>query len=151
MFVNNIVAFVALAIAATLTIIFLTIVVRDKRNSVCQKEQKSQTIEGDKESERASSNTSLPINSQEIISKTEPNDKNLQTMMPEQKNRLKIKPNKLICPACRREFELPIYLGDMMVNFGPPKTSNIVHQCLYCGAIIALKQKDAIEEDVWKE
>ena len=151
MFVNDIVVFVALGMAVTLTIVFLTIVVRDKRNAICSKEQKSQSIEGVEESERASNPTPLPISSQETIIKTEPKDKNLQAMIPEQKNRLKIKPNKLICPACRREFELPIYLGDLIVNFGPPKPSNIVQQCLYCGAIIALKHKDAIEEDVWKD
>ncbi len=151
-FVNDIVVFAALAMAVALTIIFLTIVVRDKRNAdLCPKEQKSQIIEGVKESESASNTTPLPLNSQETISKTEPNDKILQSMVPEKKNRLKIKPSKVICPACRREFELPIYLGDLIVDFGPPKPSNIVQQCLYCGAILSLKQKGAPEDDVWKK
>jgi hypothetical protein len=152
MFVNDIVVFAALAMAVTLTIIFLVIIVRDKSKAVfLLKEQKSQNIVDIKESEKTSNIIPLPINFQKTMCKTEPNHKIRQTIIPEQKNLTKTKPNKVICPACRREFELPIYLGDLIVDFGSPKPSNIFKQCTNCGAVVALKQKGASEVYVWKE
>jgi hypothetical protein len=61
-----------------------------------------------------------------------------------------IPPTKVICPACRKEFNLPIYEKDFIVDFGPPKKSNIAEPCFYCGALISLKRKDD-QEDIWKE
>jgi hypothetical protein len=58
---------------------------------------------------------------------------------------------KLICPACRKEFSLPIYEKDLIVDFGPLKKSNIIKPCPNCGAAIALKRKVVVEEeDLWE-
>jgi hypothetical protein len=150
--VNDMVVFAALAMAVSLTIIFLVIIVRDKSKAVVLlKGQKSQNIEGVKESEKEYCTLPTPINSQTTVSKTEPNKQIFQAITPEQKNRVKNKPNKLICPACRREFELPIYLGDLIVDFGSPKQSSIFKQCTNCGAVVTLKKMGESEDYVWKE
>ena len=61
-----------------------------------------------------------------------------------------IPPTKVICPACRKEFSLPVYERDFIVDFGPPKKSNVIEPCFYCGALIPLKRKGD-QEGIWKE
>ena len=57
-----------------------------------------------------------------------------------------------ICPACRKEFTLPVYESDYIVDFGPPKQSNLIKLCPNCGVSIALKRIGSLnEEDIWKE
>ena len=57
-----------------------------------------------------------------------------------------------ICPACRKEFTLPVYESDYIVDFGSPKQSNLIKRCLNCGVSIALKRIGAVEDEhVWKE
>jgi hypothetical protein len=150
MFANDIVAYVALTVAVIFAISTLTLIFRDMQsNAVALRIKKQQVICAVKESEEASGTVPLPDPPRENISeekiKIELSEKDNQSL-----KQLKIERTKLICPACRKVLELPIYLGEMIVDFGPPKTSNLVRQCRYCGAIIALKQKDAPEE-VWKE
>jgi uncharacterized membrane protein len=61
-------------------------------------------------------------------------------------------PTYLICPVCRKEFSLPIYERDYIVDFGPPKQSNLIKHCLYCGASISLKRIGTVEEEgIWKD
>jgi hypothetical protein len=52
-----------------------------------------------------------------------------------------IPPTKVICPACRKKFSLPIYEKDFIVDFGPPKKSNLIKPCPYCQTPITLKRK----------
>ncbi len=61
-----------------------------------------------------------------------------------------ILPTKVICPACRKEFNLPVYKKDLIVDFGSPKKSNLIEPCPYCGVLIPLKRKGD-QEDIWKE
>jgi hypothetical protein len=156
MFANDIVAYVALTVAVTFAIATLTLIFRDiQSNAVALRIKKQQVIDAVKESEEASDTVPLPVPPRENIDRFDCNRQFLQAIRAQEQDnqsfkQLKIERTKLICPACRKELELPIYLGEMMVDFGPPKISNLVRQCRYCGAIIALKQKDKPEE-VWKE
>ena len=59
-------------------------------------------------------------------------------------------PTKVICPACRKEFSLPFYEREFIVDFGVPKKSNIIEPCFYCGALVPLKRKGD-QEEIWKE
>jgi hypothetical protein len=61
-----------------------------------------------------------------------------------------ILPTNVICPACRKEFSLPVYERDFIVDFGPLKKSNVIEPCFYCGALIPLKRKGD-QEGIWKE
>ncbi len=62
-----------------------------------------------------------------------------------------ISPTKVICPACRKEFNLPIYERNYIVDFGPSKPSNLIRRCPHCETFVTLKQKGALEENLWKE
>jgi hypothetical protein len=62
-----------------------------------------------------------------------------------------IPPTKVICPACRKEFSLPIYEKDLIVDFGSPKQSNTIKECPHCRTPMRLKRKGTVEEDIWKE
>jgi len=61
-----------------------------------------------------------------------------------------IPPTKVICPACRKEFNLPIYEKDFIVDFGSPKQSSLIEPCPYCRTPIHLKRKGD-QEDIWKD
>ncbi len=167
MFANDIVAFVALAVAITFAMMTLTFIFRDMwRNGVTLRTKKQQVISAVKESEEANSTVPLPVsppdnvnridcNRQVVQAITQKGEEKIKIELSEQDNKsikqLETEHTKLICPACRKEFEMPIYLGELMVDFGPRKPSNLIRQCRHCGAIMALKQKSAAEEDVWKE
>ncbi len=62
-----------------------------------------------------------------------------------------IPPTKVTCPTCRKEFTLPNYERNYIVDFGPPKQSNLIKRCPHCDTFIALKQKGSAEENLWKE
>jgi hypothetical protein len=63
-----------------------------------------------------------------------------------------IPPTKVICPACRKEFSLPIYERNYIVDFGQPKRSNPIERCPHCQTSIPLKRRGAVEEDdMWKD
>ena len=63
-----------------------------------------------------------------------------------------IPPTKVICPACRKEFNLAIYERDYIVDFGPTKKTNLIKICPNCQASILLKRRGILrEEDIWKE
>jgi hypothetical protein len=62
-----------------------------------------------------------------------------------------IPPTKVICPACRKEFTLPNYERNYIVDFGPPTPSSLIKRCPHCETSIALKQKGSVEENLWKE
>ena len=150
MFASDIFAFVALAVAVTFAVATLTLIFRDIRsNAIALRTKKQQVIGFVKESEEASGNPQVPqvVKAQESEEKTKIE---LSELDNKSFNQIKIERTKLICPACRKEFELPLYLGELMVDFGPPKQSNLIRQCRHCGENIALKQKEVAEE-VWKE
>jgi hypothetical protein len=61
-----------------------------------------------------------------------------------------IPPARVMCPACRKEVNLPIYEKDFIVDFGSPKQSNLIKPCPYCRTPIQLKRKGN-QEDLWKD
>ena len=154
-FAYDTIANAVLAVALTLTVITLTVVLRDMRNGTFPRTQKSQIIRDVKEPERSHGTTPLPINAQKTISSVKLGAEEFQAAILEQNSQPlkqeKTERTKLICPACRKIFDLPTYLGELMVDFGPPKPSNLIRQCHHCGAIIELKQKGAEDEEVWRE
>jgi hypothetical protein len=59
---------------------------------------------------------------------------------------------KVICPACRKEIMLPDYMKEYVVDFGPPRKSNITKICPSCQASVPLKRIGVLdEEEIWKE
>jgi hypothetical protein len=63
-----------------------------------------------------------------------------------------IPPTKVICPACRKVFNLPIYERNYIVDFGTPKKSNLIKQCPHCQTPIRLKRSSEVEEeDIWED
>jgi hypothetical protein len=72
-YVGDIIAYSAFTVAVTLTIITLTIVIRDKRRSLFVKTQKSFGANSNKESIEISSTILLPVDSQENIDRFESN------------------------------------------------------------------------------
>jgi hypothetical protein len=63
-----------------------------------------------------------------------------------------IPPTKVMCPACRKEFNLPNYEIDYIVDFGQPKRSNLIKRCPHCQTSIPLKRSGVVEEeDIWKD
>jgi hypothetical protein len=63
-----------------------------------------------------------------------------------------IPPTTVLCPACRKEFNLPIYERDYIVDFGRPKRSNLIKRCPHCQTSIPLKRRGVVEEDdIWKD
>ena len=63
-----------------------------------------------------------------------------------------IPPTKVICPACRKEFNLAIYERDYIVDFGPTKKTNLIKICPNCQASIPLKRRGILgEENILKE
>lgn len=142
------IAFGALAVAIALTVITLTIVIRDMRKGVFAKTQESNAVGAIKEPNETLDTVPSPVNIQK-------NTNAVEADIAEQKNQYVkqslMEPTKLICPACRKEFSLPIFEGDYMVNFGTPEQSNLTRYCPYCQAPISLKRKGAVEADAWND
>ncbi len=142
----DIIAYSALAVAVTLTVVIMAIVFRDMRNGVFPKTQDSDVVSAIKESERTTCTVPLPANTQENINKTKPKPEDLQASITQKSQpfkQLTTQRTKVICPACRKEFSLPSYQKEFIVDFGPPESSNLIKTCPYCEASIPLKQENA--------
>jgi hypothetical protein len=143
-FVFDIIAYVALAAALAL---MLTVVIMDRRKRLAAKTQEPNVLDAAKEPNETSDVIPLPVNLQKT-------SKVVEVDIAEQKNQsvkqLVMDPTKLFCPACRKEFSLGIFEGDYMVDFGPPKPSNLIRYCPHCDTPIALKRRGA-EEYVWND
>ena len=143
-FVFDIIAYVALAAALAL---MLTVVIMDRRKRLSAKTQEPNVLDAAKEPNETSDVIPSPVNLQKT-------SKVVEVDIAEQKNlsvkQLVMEPTKIFCPACRKEFSLGIFEGDYMINFGPPKPSNIIRYCPHCDTPIALKRRGA-EEDVWND
>jgi hypothetical protein len=144
-FVFDIIAYVALAAALAL---MLTVVIMDRRKRLSAKTQVSNALGAVKDQNETSDVIPLPVNLQKT-------SKVVEVDVAEQKNhsvkQLVMEPTKLFCPACRKEFSLGIFEGDYMINFGPPKPSNLIRYCPHCEARIMLKRKGTEEENVWND
>jgi hypothetical protein len=70
-FISDIITYAALTVAVSLTVITLTIVIRDKRRSLFAKTQKSIIANSNKESIEMPSTILLPVDSQENVDKVE--------------------------------------------------------------------------------
>jgi hypothetical protein len=140
------IAFGALAVAIALTIITLTIVIRGK--DVFAKTRESNAIGAIKEPNKT-------LDTGPSIGKMQKNTTTVESNVANQENQSfkqsLIKPTRLICPACRKEFSLPIFEGDYIVDFGTPKKSNLTKVCPYCQAPISLKRKGNVETDTWND
>jgi hypothetical protein len=137
-FVFDSIAYVALAAAVALTIVMVTIVNKDKREALIEKTQESNEK---LDASPPKANLQKPKS-------------NIELVFGEKKQPAKqavIKPTKLFCPACRKEFSLGSLEGDYMINFGPPKPSNIIKYCPNCRTPISLKRKGIAEEDIWND
>ena len=136
MFANDIIAYVALAVAVTFAAIVLTTIFRDIRHGVSTKTEMP-----------------IPVTVHENINEIELSPEALQTiknleieMEESEQKKQQLKqiiepPTKVICPACREAFYLPNYERDYIVDFGPPKQSNVYRRCPHCKLPIALKQE----------
>ncbi len=155
---NNIVAYSALGVAVTLTLVIIGFVIRNVRLQGFDAWKKNlpdigSPVKFDRtvSPKTPSSTSSISAKTQAI--KVQKSEEKIEIEMSEDDNQLfkpmKASPSKLICPACRKEFEMPAYLGELMVDFGPRKSSNLIRECRHCGTIIALKQAGASDE-VWK-
>lgn len=163
-FVNDTVVFAALGVALIFTVITLTVIFRDMgKRGVSVWAKKPQMIASFKAEESISSlpeassvgSDSLSSDSQFLQAiKAQRSEERIEIELSQQDSQIfkqpKAEPTKLICPACRKEFEMPAYLGDLMVDFGPRKPSNLIKECRHCGTIIPLKQTGVTEEDLWK-
>ena len=134
-FVNDIIAYAFLAAATVVTILTLTILIRDKR-------KKSTGFDIITESNEVSSKVSPSISIQKTSSTVEAN---LAGEKNQSAKQFVMETAKLICPACRKEFSLPIYQKDLIVDFGPPKQSNIIKNCPNCETPIPLKHQNGQE------
>ena len=146
-FVNDLIAFVALGLAIGLTIITLTIIIRDKRRSLLLKTQKLNVLDANKETDKAPELVPSPTIVQKSTIIFKDDQKTLLAKQPI------IQLTKVICPACRKEFSLPDYEKDYIVDFGPPKKTNLIKKCPNCKTAVPLKYNIGIleEEDIWKE
>ncbi len=150
-------AFAAASGAVALATAMLVRGLIDKISGATSKNPDSQFIVAVKESNEASctiqtgkipDKTPIAFNAQKIIVRKD-EDTAEEEKPPTKKATIPL--TKLICPACRKEFSLPIYEKDLIVDFGPPKKSNIIKPCPNCGVSIPLKRKVVVEEeDLWK-
>ena len=134
-FSSEVVAFLVVTVAVALTMIVLTIVFVEKRKGTRDV----------KESDEVAFTVPLPLIAQE--------DKKIETkpnmygnLLINQEVKIKQERVKLICPACRKEFKLPSYMKDLIVDYGPTKKSNIISRCLNCDQLINLKQESSLQE-----
>ena len=138
--VNDFIAYAILAVATVLTIITLTILIRDKR-------KKSNALDAITESNELSCKVSPSISIQKTSNVVEAN---LAGGKNQSAKQFVMKTAKMICPACRKEFSLPAFWGDLIVDFGPPKQSNLIKNCPNCETPIPLKLRGSTEDN-WKE
>ncbi len=160
-FVNSIILYVAIAVAVALTITIIAIAIREIRLGVSPKTQKPQTPATTKEPEETPKIAPTQANVQESI-KPQPQLQTLKTQKTADGVEIKLPgpqqfkpPTKdyttLICPACRKEFNVSIYQGVVMVDFAPPRTPKLIRSCPHCNADIPVKQKGLISEDIWRD
>ena len=140
--------YAAIAGAVALTVITFAVALKDiQRSSLC-KSTKIRCSCRLKEPNKAPVTFIQPVNIQKSTSV-------LELDLAKQKNQstqpLIRQPTKLICPTCRKEFNIPFFEGNLMVDFGPPKQSNLIKLCPHCEAPVPLKRIGAAEEEIWKE
>ncbi len=145
-YIVDIIAFLALAVAVGLTVVTLAIVIRDKRRILSARTQKS-NVDSVVKLDQPSNTLSSPT-----VSAVKESGEPLETGQEQLPKKPVIRPTKVICPACRKEFNLPSYERDYIVDFGRPKRTNLIKQCPHCKTSITLKRKGAFEdEDIWKD
>jgi len=139
--------YAAIAGAVALTVITFAVALKDIQSSAYAKTQKPDAVAPQKEPNKTPVTLIQPVNTQKSTSA-------LDLPLAKQKNQstqpLIRQPTKLICPTCRKEFNIPFFEGNLMVDFGPPKQSNIIKHCPNCEALVPLKRICA-KEEIWKE
>ena len=140
---QDLISYVTLAAAVALTAFTLGMDSKDEREDRLLRTFDVQVTETAKETNRAKENAALPITTQ---SKRQ-NQPSIPRPVVHSIDNKKIvidraqETVKIICPACRKEFILPSYLADYVLDFGPPKQTNRIINCHYCETLIRLKQK----------
>ena len=143
---GDIVAYSALTVAVTLTIITLAIVIRDKRSDTA-----AASVIAQVSTNKVDSYAELfrQFGVQKTISKLEAGTLEQEKQLPKKPV---FPPTKVFCPACRKEFSLPIYEREYIVDFGRPKRSNLIKRCPHCLTSIPLKRRGVVEEvEIWKD
>lgn len=139
--------YAAIAGAVALTVITFAVALKDIQRSAYAKTQKPDAVAPQKEPNKTPVTLIQPVKTQKSTSA-------LDLPIAKQKNQstkqLIRQPTKLICPTCRKEFNIPFFEGNLMVDFGPPKQSNIIKRCPNCEALVPLKRLGA-KEEIWKE
>ena len=140
--------YAAIAGAVALTVITFAVALKDIQRSAYAKAQKTEVVAPLKEPNKAPLTFSQPVNIQKSTSILEldlakPKNHSTQPLITQ--------PTRLICPTCRKEFNIPFFEGNLMVDFGPPKQSNLIKLCPNCEAPVPLKRIGAAEEEIWKE
>lgn len=139
--------YAAIAGAVALTVITFAVALKDIQKSAFAKTQKPVAVAPQKETNKTPVTLIQPVNTQKSTSA-------LDLPLAKQKNQstqpLIRQPTKLICPTCRKEFNIPFFEGNLMVDFGPPKQSNIIKRCPNCEEFVPLKRIGA-KEEIWEE
>jgi len=141
--------YAAIAGAVALTVITFAIALKDIQRSALAKAQKSDAGSPLEESNKAPVTFSQPVNIN-IQKSTSVMELDLAKQKNQSNQPSITQPSKLICPTCRKEFNIPFFEGNLMVNFGPPKQSNIIKLCPHCEAPVPLK-RIGTKEEIWKE
>jgi hypothetical protein len=142
--------YAAIAGAVALTVITFAIAFKDVQRTSFAKAQKSGAVVPLEESNKAPVTFSQPVNIN-IQKSTSALELDLAKQKNQSTQPLITQPTKLICPTCRKEFNIPFFEGNLMVDFGPPKQSNLTKLCPHCEAPVPLKRIGAKEEEIWKE
>jgi hypothetical protein len=167
--------YAAVASSVALAAITLTIILRekikvlgDKMKSFLAEPDIQEIIKELKEPDQVPDIAPAPVIAQTSTKKVDSYDellrqfsvqKNTSRLEPDnagQKEQLPKKPmissTKVICPSCRKEFNLPIYERNYIVDFGPTKKSSRIKICPNCQASVPLKLRGDLEEDtLWNE
>jgi hypothetical protein len=140
-------AILAETTAVVLIIIMYSITFIEKRKEVPSETPNIQAIDTIKEPNKTPIAAPPTVNTQKITIKYEPK----KTEKKEQPAKQPIVPReKLMCPACRKDFNKPIYMKGFTIDYGSPsKLPKRIVYCPHCDQAINLKEKSTLEEDIW--
>jgi hypothetical protein len=147
-FAPDVDAILAETAAVVLIIVMYSIAFVGKRKGVLSETPNIRVIDVIKEPDKAPTAARPTVNTQQVTVKNEPKiaEKKEQTAKQPVVSR-----EKLICPACRKEFDKPSYMEGFTIDYGSPSNQpgKIVY-CPHCYQLINLKQRSSTEEDVWE-
>jgi hypothetical protein len=147
-FSSDVVAIGAVTVAVVLIMIMYAIDFIEKRKGALSEVANKQVIGTVKEPDEAAVEVLSAVNIQKSAFKVELNKVEQKNQLAKQ---LMSPTEKLICPACRKDFNPPFIMTEFIVDFGPAsKVPRKIVYCPHCDQPISLKQKSVMEADVWK-